>query len=387
MKIGRPQLIDEVNKGQILKLLREEGPISRAEIARRLGLSRPTVSTHIKDLLKEGLVVEVGKGKSSKGRKGILLKYNARHGYFLAGDIEGSIMRFALSDLCGEILYEKVLSLNDLRQKNMMKPENFIDIIKQFLKENSVEEKNIRVITLGIAGIIEEGKLIFAPNLPEWNHAPLQNLIKEAFQETQVILENDVNMAVMGEMWKGAGKGLKNIVYLSLSTGIGAGIVIDGRLYEGSNKFAGEIAYMVVDSQHDKFPGVEYTPLGALEWVASGARIIEKAKSFDSKYILLEMIFDDYNKVEEIKVLIDRVGEYLGKALVNIVSILDPEVIIVGGIVGKFLNILMRKIKPTIEYYLPVPVKIIPSALYPKTVVYGAIYRALELYHTKPVII
>lgn len=387
MKIGRPQLIDEVNKGQILRLLREEGPISRAEIARRLGLSRPTVSTHIKELLKEGLVIETGKGKSTKGRKGILLKYNARHGYFLAGDIEGSIMRFAISDLCGEILNEKVLSLYDLREKNAMRPENLIDIMKEFLKESKIETKNIKVIAIGIAGIIEEGKLIFAPNLPEWNHAPLQTIIKDAFPEAQIVLENDVNMAVMGELWKGAGKGYENIVYMSLSTGIGAGIVIDGKLYEGSNKFAGEIAYMVVDNHHDSFPGVEYTPLGALEWVASGARIIEKAKLINSNYNLLEKIFDDYSKVGEVKELIDKVGEYLGKAVVNIVSILDPEIIIIGGIVGKFLNILMNKMKPTIEFYLPVPVKIIPSALYPKTVIYGAIYKALELYHAKPVII
>ncbi|MFN3699219.1 MAG: ROK family protein, partial [Dictyoglomus sp.] len=134
-------------------------------------------------------------------------------------------------------------------------------------------------------------------------------------------------------------------------------------------------------------PGVEYTPLGSLEWVASGARIIEKAKSINQSYNLLEKIFDDYTKKEEIRELIDEVGEYLGKAIVNIVSILDPEIIIVGGIVGKFLNILMNKMKPTIEFYLPIPVKIIPSALYPKTVIYGAIYRALELYHAKPVIV
>jgi predicted NBD/HSP70 family sugar kinase/biotin operon repressor len=387
MKIGRPQLIDEVNKGQILKLLREEGPISRAEIARRLGLSRPTVSTHIRDLIKEGLVYEIGKGKSNKGRKGILLKYNAKYGYFLAGDIEGSIMRFAISDLCGEILHEKVLSLNELREKNMMQPEKLVEIMRTFVNENKINPENIKVISIGIAGIIEEGKLIFAPNLPEWSHAPIKSLIEIGFPGASIIMENDVNMAVMGEFWKGAGKGHKNIVYMNLSTGIGAGIIIDEKLYEGANKFAGEIAYMVLDNHHDKYPGVEYTPLGALEWVVSGIKIIEKAKSINPKYNLIEKIFEDYNKVYEITELINKVSEYLAKAVVNIVSLLDPEVIIVGGIVGKFLNILMSKMQPVIEYYLPIPVKIIPSALYPKTVIYGAIYKAINHYHTKPVIV
>lgn len=162
----------------------------------------------------------------------------------------------------------------------------------------------------------------------------------------------------MGEFWKGAGKGHKNIVYMNLSTGIGAGIMIDEKLYEGANKFAGEIAYMVLGNRHDEYPGLEYTPLGALEWVVSGIRIIEKAKSIDPKYNLIEKIFEDYNKVYEITELINKVSEYLAKAVVNIVSILDPEVIIVGGIVGKFLNILLSKMQPVIEYYLPIPVKL-----------------------------
>ncbi|HOJ92370.1 MAG TPA: ROK family transcriptional regulator [Dictyoglomaceae bacterium] len=386
MQIGRPQLIDEVNKGQILQLLREEGPISRAEIARRLGLSRPTVSTHVKELINEGVVIEVGKGKSTKGRKGILLQYNAKHGYFLAGDIEGSLMRFAISDLCGDLLYEKVLFLKDLRGKNMMRPEHLATILMEFLAESNVPFEKIKVIAIGIAGIIEEGKLIFAPNLPEWNHASLFSILKNSFPEASIILENDVNMAVMGELWKGAGKGYKNIVYMNLSTGIGAGIVINEKLYEGSNKFAGEIAYMAIDNYIENYPGVEYTPLGALEWVASGAQIIQKAKAINEKYTMLEKIFDDYQKSDGIKTIIDRASECLGKAIVNIVSIVDPEVVIIGGIVGRFLDILIDKMQTTIKFYLPIPVKIIPSALYPKTVVYGAICRALNLYHAKPTI-
>lgn len=386
-KIGRPNIINEINRGLILQTVREEGPISRAKIARKLGLSRPTVSAHVQELINEGLLLEVGKGETKKGRKDILLIYNAKHGYILAGDIEGSLFRLAISDLAGEIIYQETIEVHELRKKSLMDPCNFPEILKEFLSKKKIDLDNLKILSFGITGIIEEGKLMFCPGLPEWNNAPLIRILEKEFPSSIVILEKDVNMAVLGEYWKGAGKNYKNIVYITISTGIGAGIIVEGNIYEGKNKFAGEIGYMAIDNPKYPYPGTLNTPFGSLEWNSSGAVILKRVEELGKSYKNIEEVFEDYDKDKEIKEIIDSSSESLAKAIVNLTTVLSPEIIIIGGIVGKYLDILLPKMKSIFEHYLPIDINIVSSPLGSNTVIWGSIYKALNIYHSSPVII
>lgn len=386
-KIGRPNIINEINRGLILDLVREEGPISRAKIARKLGLSRPTVSAHVQDLISEGLLLEVGKGETKKGRKDILLVYNAKHGYIMAGDIEGSFLRLVVSDMSGKIECEEVIRTQELRDKNLMKPHNFPIILKEFLSKREINSKNLKILSFGITGIIEEGRLMFSPGLPEWNNAPLVEIIKEEFPSSMIILERDVNMAVLGEYWKGAGKGKENIVYITISTGIGAGIIINGKIYEGKNKFAGEIGYMSIDDPNYIYPGVLNTPFGSLEWNSSWSGIQKKLQKFGKNYKSIEEVFENYGKDKDVKEIIDISAENLARAIVNLTTVLAPEVIIIGGILGNYLNILLPRMEKIFEHYLPIDINIVSSPLGNNAVIWGSIYKALNIYHSCPVII
>ncbi|MCX7846266.1 MAG: ROK family transcriptional regulator [Dictyoglomaceae bacterium] len=386
-KIGRPNIINEINRGLILHLVREEGPISRAKIARKLGLSRPTVSAHVQDLIKEGLILEVGKGETKKGRKDILLVYNSKHGYILAGDLEGSFIRLAISDMSGKIEYEEVIKTQELREKNLMYPQNFPIILKKILEKNGIQRENLKILSFGITGIIEEGKLMFSPGLPEWSNAPLVKILEEEFPSSLIIIERDVNMAVLGEYWKGAGKGKENIVYITVSTGIGAGIIINGKIYEGKNKFAGEIGYMSIDDPNYIYPGVLNTPFGSLEWNSSWSGIQKRLHQFGKNYKNIEEIFEDYEKDKEIKEVIDNSAENLARAIVNLTTVLAPEIIIIGGILGKYLDNLFPKMEKIFEHYLPIDINIVSSPLGNNAVIWGSIYKALNIYHSCPVIV
>ncbi|MEN2984508.1 MAG: ROK family transcriptional regulator [Dictyoglomaceae bacterium] len=386
-KIGRPNIINEINRGLILHLVREEGPISRAKIARRLGLSRPTVSAHVQDLIREGLVLEVGKGETKKGRKDILLVYNAKHGYILAGDLEGSFFRLAISDMSGKIEYEEVIKTQELREKNLMYPQSFPIILNKILEKNRIQGENLKILSFGITGIIDEGRLMFSPGLPEWNNAPLGKILEEEFPSSLVILERDVNMAVLGEYWKGAGRGKENIVYITISTGIGAGIIINGKIYEGKNKFAGEIGYMSIDDPNYIYPGVLNTPFGSLEWNSSWSGIQKRLQQLGKSYKTIEEIFENYEKDKELKEIIDISAENLARAIVNVTTVLAPEIIIIGGILGRYLDILLPKMEKIFEHYLPVDINIVSSPLGNNAVIWGSIYKALNIYHSCPVIV
>ncbi|PMQ02010.1 MAG: transcriptional regulator [Dictyoglomus sp. NZ13-RE01] len=383
-KIGRPDIINEINRGLILQVVREEGPISRAKIARKLGLSRPTVSAHVNELIKEGILLEVGKGEAKKGRRDILLKYNSRHGYILAGEIEGSWFKLAISDLCGEIHYSENINVQKLKEKNLMSPQNFPTIINEILEKYNIKNK-LKVISLGVTGIIEEGRLILCPGLPEWANAPLIKILEKEFPNCIQIIERDVNMAVLGEYWKGAGKGFDNIVYITMSTGIGAGIIIKGEIYTGYNKFAGEIGYMAIDSPEDPYPGALNTPFGALEWHSSGAGILRRVEKL-GRFNNIDEVFENYEKDGNIKEIIDFSAESLAKTIVNLTVSLSPEIIILGGFAKKYFNILIPKMRKILEHYLPIDVNIQPSSL-ENAVILGSIYKALNIYHSSPVIL
>jgi len=382
-RIGRPNVINEINRGLILQTIREDGPISRAKIARKLGLSRPTVSTHIQELLNEGLIIEVGKGETKKGRKDILLMYNSKHGYILAGEIEGSIIRLAISDLLGKIEKQLNIETSELRKNNMIDPFKFPQILKKFIIESKINPENIKVLSFGITGIIEEGKLMFCPGLPEWNHAPLTKILEEEFPKTLILLEKDVNMAVLGEYWKGAGKNFKNMVYITISTGIGAGIIVEGKIYKGKNQFAGEIGYMAIEDSEYPYPGTLNTPFGSLEWHSSGSGLLKRLDNYKD----IESIFNNYKNDEKVRKIVDSSAEYLAKAIVDLTTVLSPEVIIIGGIIGKHFDLLFPKMKPILEFYLPLDINIVSSPLGNNAVICGSIYKALEAYHSAPVII
>ncbi|GAG56579.1 unnamed protein product, partial [marine sediment metagenome] len=233
------------------------------------------------------------------------------------------------------------------------------------------------------------GTIILASNIAGWRNVPLKTIIQEEF-EVLTFVENSKNMAAVGERRYGAGQRAKNLVYVAVSTGIGAGIIIDGRLFYGTNNLAGEIGHMVIEKNAWQ---KDYGFHGCLETFISGdemAKWVKKSLGEGRKSMISSMVEEDLEAITAETVfiaagqgdelateIVTHVSRYIGVAMANLVSVLDPEVVILGdGIVAagelplKIILGIVKKLAPTLPH-------ITLSQLGSKAALYGDIAMAM----------
>lgn len=241
--------------------------------------------------------------------------------------------------------------------------------------------KDVKAIGIGAAGPLNtrEGLLLCPPNLPNWENTQLISPFEKKFK-VPTYLENDANAAALAELLFGAGKGCKNIVYLTISTGIGGGIIIDGKLYTGSNNNAGEVGHMAISKDGPLCGCGSY---GCLEAFASGTAIARRSREYIIKEGVKTKILSVAKSVDEItaedvflaakegdstaKFLVEEALNYLGIGIANICNIFNPEKVILGGGVTKVGNILFEKVKRIVNSrcFKPIAenVEILPAKL------------------------
>lgn len=213
------------------------------------------------------------------------------------------------------------------------------EIIIEFLHKNY---HNLQIVGIGISvpGISYQKKgTVWAPNIEDWEHYPLREKIKSCIPEPMIVhIDSDRSCFIKGESWLGAAKNLKNVIYLAIGTGIGAGILVDGKILRGSNDIAGAIGWQVLDDKHP--PG--YKQFGCFEYNASGDGLIRLANDLHKSMELntrLNMdniqtvdIFKAYEEDDPLALkTINKAIDYWAKSAANLVSIFNPEMIIFGG--------------------------------------------------------
>ena len=197
---------------------------------------------------------------------------------------------------------------------------------------------------------IKTGMVLNSPNLPGWKKVPLKKTIEREFK-VPVILENDTNAAALGELWMGNGKGAKNLILLTLGTGVGGGIILDKRIWHGSNDLGGEIGHMTIEKDG---PKCNCGNRGCLESFVSATGIVRRTAralkegrvsslSKRTSKLTPKIIFNEAQKGDGLaKEIVNATGEYLGIGLANLVNILNPEIIILGGGVAQSIGILLK---------------------------------------------
>jgi glucokinase len=385
---GRPELLREVNARQLLRLLRLRGPCSRADLVRHSGLSAPTVSSAISYLQEKGLVEGLGPGRSNGGRRPSLLRFNPARGYVMGVDIGRSVVRVGLADLKGGIIEKWV---GDVTSHST--PERVANLIHEGIVElqgrHRMVENKILALAAGVPGITDPlaGVVLSAPNLsPKWEAAPLRSLLETRTGITCAV-ENDVNLAALGESWCGTARGVPNFVFLSIGTGVGAGIFVNGHLYHGSEYTAGEIGYLYV-------PGTEETPLalrrqGPLESVI-GSKGIEQfwvnlnrteRKAGPLRNQRLEAI-EIFNLAErgnrQARMVLQQTARILADAITNVCVILNSSLVVLGGRLGTHPALFeaTRRILERNEFSRP---QLAVSSLGREAQLFGALWLALNL--------
>ena len=223
--------------------------------------------------------------------------------------------------------------------------QSILNSAHRVLKQASIAISEICAIGVGAAGISnpEAGILFTSPNLPELRDVPLRDIMQERLGRKAFVI-NDANAAALGEFYFGAARGVRNFIYITLSTGIGGGIVIDGKIYTGAIGAAGEVGHMTID---DKGPICNCGNRGCWETLASGTALAREAKYRIKKGVrtsILEYAEGDLEKVTAqvihsaaeqgdslAKELIARTGYYVGVGLANLINIFNPELIVIGG--------------------------------------------------------
>ena len=394
-RVGRPKLMKRLNRSAILELLREQGPLSRAKIARVLSLSPATVTRIVSELMEENLVLEIGTDDSTGGRRPTLLEFNYAANAIIGVDMGGTHIVGALADLGGNILQKASLpSSSGEGQKDGL--EQLIKVIQHLLSNPRLEDQELRGIGIGAPSITlhQEGIVVWAASLG-WKDLPLKKILEDRFQ-VPVFVENDVNLAALGESWYGTGKDIDDLVCVSIGTGIGAGIVIGGKLYRGYSEAAGEAGYLVPDSS---YLGKHYEQFGCIETLSAGPGIVRRALAAierDGDTLLRELVGGDLKALTAEKVfeaarsgdllaqeVVDETVDYLSIIVANVAAILNPELIVLGGGIARSADLLIEPIRQRVEGVVPVMPLIKASELGENAAVMGAI--ALVLHSTDDV--
>lgn len=375
-------LVRRLNRTAVLDLVREHSPISRSEISRQLNLSAPTVMRVVNMLHDEDLVRWSGSSLSTGGRPGSLLEFNA-DGYSVLGvDLGGAKMFGTVADLGGNIQTEIYRHWESREPEAML--EQVCDLIADLLSYPRPPGQRMRGIGVGAPGVtlFETGVVTWAPSLG-WRDLPLRDILGERFG-LPVVVENDVNLTALGEYGFGAARGAFSAACIAVGTGIGAGIVIDRKIYRGFHHSAGEVGYLP--------PGVSYLGkcyegFGALESIASGSGVERRARQLLKELGMpmpeqgypADAVFEAARQGEAWAArVVDEMVDYLAFAVAVVSAVLDPEVIVLGGGMAHSADLLIEPILAKLEGVIPAQPKLKPASLGFRAAVLGTIMLVLD---------
>jgi glucokinase-like ROK family protein len=323
--------VKESNKSLVLKMIKNEAPLSRAEISLRTGLNKGTVSSLVKELLDEHLCLEVGPGESSGGRRPVMLLFNQRAGYAIGIDLGVNYILGLLTDLQGEVIEEKITVLDQTDYSEVKKL--IKETISTLLGKTPKSHYGVVGIGIGVPGIVDNtGKILLAPNMG-WKDMNIKDEIEKDF-DIPVTVDNEANAGAYGEKRFGAGQEYENLIYVSAGIGIGVGIIINNELYRGVNGFSGEMGHMIIKENGIQCRCGSY---GCWELYASEHALIRKARQLDiplpvsNEESLSYLINLAEEKDERVLALFQDIGEHLGLGINNIINTFNPQQIIIGN--------------------------------------------------------
>ncbi|OGV96682.1 hypothetical protein A2W24_01360 [Microgenomates group bacterium RBG_16_45_19] len=344
---------------EVIRALRRNGQISRAEISHMTGWSRAKASQEINALIEKGYLVEAGEGISNGGRKPRLVRFNNQLGYIVGIDIGATSLEIALADINGLIL-RRVVEPADVRQP----PEELLGRCSRLILDLAIaygiHPEQIFGIGVGVPGPVDftRGVLLAPPLMPDWENYPIRNFFKETFLSAFVVVDNDVNIMALGEQHSSDAANLDHFLVIKIGTGIGCGIMAGRKIHRGSDGCAGDIGHICVDKQG---PICRCGNHGCLEAMAAGPAIAEKAMQAarDGKSELLQKMMisngglltpENVNAAcregdEAALAIIRASGQMIGDVLAGLVNFFNPSHIFIGGGIANFGNHLLIAIK------------------------------------------
>ncbi len=381
-----------LSKIAVLQLIRNEKEITRAKILQQTGLSAPTVTRIVESLVQMNLVQTDSIGLSGGGRPPQLVRFSSKENYVIGIDIDATLIRAALSNLAGEFIFEIHIPTNvkDGFDEVMLQVGNMIEKLS-----DRACKKKFRLWGVGIAvsGMVNKnsGIIEYSP-IFNWKNVNICEALSK-YTSLNITLGNVVDLVAVGELLYGVGKAYKNFICLNLGYGIGAGIIIDGKLFSGTDGFAGEIGHIVVDknSQRKGKEGIA----GTLEALASGygiaeiaqeqARLDEKSNlhSIDAGKIDAARVFELAKNGDPLSTeIIKAATTYLSICIDTLIKLFNTECIVLYGELVECAPDLVEKINTELRQYsmsaISRRVAVLPSSFGDSAALTGSFSLILE---------
>ena len=352
--------IKSFNKHAAVDLIRFAGKgISRSDIAENLGLTRAGVTIIVNDLLDSGIVLETNSRSTPSGRPPVVLELNPEYGLVAAIDMGATHLSVAVADFSARIIQE---TEQPFRIDNG--PEKCLNEVSQAL-QGIVEKCGIEITDLAAVGVsvpgpvvTDAGMVMAPPIMPGWDRFPIRDTLEKLWK-VSVTINNDADLGALGEWAYGAGRGERNLAFIKVGSGIGAGLIIDQQIYVGSTGSAGEIGHLTIDKNGPLCTCGNY---GCLEAFASGSAIeIQAQKLAESgKRTLLAKPNQNRISVSDVadaarrgdlaaQEIIKRSGTFIGIAIANLINMINPSIVIIGGGVAQVGDLLTGPIRQEVR--------------------------------------
>ena len=333
----------QLNVSAVLKVIRDNGSLSRADVAKITGLTPASVTNITKMLIEDEYLVECKVGQSSGGRPPIMLELNPNARCVIGISIGVGMIDVVITNLSAEIILKKSIEINEERYDYDFVFKELVKLINEVIECSKIEKEKILGAGVALHGIVNArtGMSIYSPYYG-WKEINIKEALENELN-LGVYVDNDVRAMALGESWFGITKDISNFVTLNISNGIGAGIIINNKPYYGVDFSAGEIGHIVVEGDGDKCNCGNY---GCLETVASNNNITKKAIKLikqgtnsvlkelkaDINQLTIEDISEAAKLEDELAIsIIKEAARYIGIAITNLINILNPTSIVVVG--------------------------------------------------------
>lgn len=351
-RTGDQALVRRMNLSVIMNHLRDNAPISRAALAEVTGLNKATVSSLVRELIERNFVRELGLNPVGTGRPAVLLALNPAAGCIVSAEIGVDFISVICTDFAPEIIWRHQESINpEMSQPTIL--DRVLALLRQAADVGHRSHGNLLGLAVGVPGLVDQatGTLLFAPNLG-WRDVPLRTILRASF-DIPVFVDNEANMAALGEHYFGAAQDHDEVLYISAGVGLGGGIVHRGLVFSGVTGVAGEFGHMTMDPDGEL---CNCGNRGCWETQVSQRalfRHVRRAISEDGHSLLSEMVGGDFERLTVLMVVeaaragdavalkaLEKVGRDLGIGIASLANALNPELIVFGGILslaGEFL--------------------------------------------------
>jgi predicted NBD/HSP70 family sugar kinase len=360
-----PPLLKDLNERAVLESIRAGAPISRAEISRRAGISKPTVSVALESLVDAGLVREAAHDPAGPSYGALFFEPVPEAALVLGLDLGARFLRGALCDLNGEIRARQDVEIAAVDAERVL---DSITVLRETLiAASGLDDELIDNVVIGVPGVVEipTGTVTLAENVPGLEGRVFRREVAERLA-LPVTLENDINLAAVGEQWFGIARGVDNFVFLSIGTGLGSGIVLRGEIHRGHNGAAGELDYARVG--HDDFDPCA-PAIATLAADLAARKPTSLGPPYDARAVFAAARRGDAVAREVVQEEARRIALHIAP----VAAVADVGLVVLGGGIGANADLLLEPVRALLAEWLPYPPRVEVSSLGEAAVLTGAL--------------